>query len=481
MLKKITILFSLTLFSLNIKSQCTDVFDLGANVEICQGDNVTLNAGTGYDSYLWSNSSVNQSINVGQSGNYSCTVSKVNEAVNYVTNGDFENGNTSFTSSYTYYPIDDINGPNAAYGVINNPNTWFNPFSPCTDHTSGSGNMMVLDGAVSNNATTPFWCQTVSLDANTDYDVGYWITSVTGAPYANIRLEIDGVVVGTDLAPGTICQWQNNHYTWNSGASTSVQMCLYDLEQGGNGNDFAIDDIAIHPICTYTDMVSVNVSPIDTIFESETLCQGDSFLVNGVYQKTSGLYYEQETINSCLNYIEYNLTFSLIPNSNAGNDTTILEGSFINLMGSSNIIGSTFEWFSGTESISTNEMVEVQGLATQTYTLVATRNGCSSSDMVTINVLEGENELLFPTAFSPNNDGLNDVFRLVTNERVETIELKIYNRWGELIHAGNDDNHAWDGKYKRQDQANDLYIFVAKVKFVDQEEKMEMGNLSLIR
>lgn len=462
-------------------SQCTDIFNIGADVEICQGDNVTLDAGISFDSYLWSNASSNQSINVGQSGTYFCTVSKVNTAINLITNGDFESGNTSFTSSYTYLPIDIVTGPNAVYGVINNPNTWFNPFSACTDHTSCSGNMMVIDGAISNGATTSFWCQNVTVNANTDYDVGYWITSVTGAPFANIRLEINGVVVGTDLAPNMICQWQNNHYVWNSGANTNIQICLYDLQMSGNGNDFAIDDVVIHPICTYTDTLEVTVAPIDTFFQTENLCVGDSLLVNGTYVKTSGVYYESSLVNNCLEYNEITVVFSANPVSNAGNDTTILVGSFVNLTAQSSVPGNTFIWYLNNQLISNNQMVEVQPIEIQIYTLVTFRNACSSSDFVKVNVIEGDSELLFPTAFSPNNDGINDFFRIITAESIEYIELSIYNRWGELVHEGYNENHMWNGIYKQKEQNSDLYIFIAKYKIENQEEKIEKGNLFLLR
>jgi gliding motility-associated-like protein len=478
-------LYFITLIILTVHfkvfSQCNDILNLGDSIKLCQGGSSLLDAGNTYNSYLWNDNSTNQTLNVTQSGDYHCIVSSTNESINLVLNGDFEQGNILFTSSYTYLPIDDVTGPNAVYGVINNPNTWFNPFSPCPDHTTGTGNMMVIDGNISNGANNALWCQSVTVAANTTYDFNYWIQSVTGAPYANIRVEINGIAIGTGLAPNIICLWEDKSYLWISGANTTAQICLYDLELSGNGNDFAIDDIAMNPVCTYFDTIQVKIADVDTINQSINLCQGESFLVNGNDETSSGIYYEENIVNNCTEYTEYNVLFSPLPSVSAGNDTTVLVGDLIYLNAQTSILGNAYEWSLNNDIISTNQTKEIQALETQTYTLTTYRNNCSSQDFVTINVIESKYELLLPTAFSPNGDNVNDVFSVVNQSDFESIHLQVYNRWGALIYAGFNGNHGWDGKYKGAKQAIGSYIFILNLKSKEQETSQEFGTFFLLR
>jgi gliding motility-associated-like protein len=71
-------------------------------------------------------------------------------------------------------------------------------------------------------------------------------------------------------------------------------------------------------------------------------------------------------------------------------------------------------------------------------------NMCGKDSIsVTISIDENGCRLNFPTAFSPNGDGINDVW-LPTGQVVEWVELVIYDRWGEVIYKGNPFN-GWDG------------------------------------
>jgi len=112
------------------------------------------------------------------------------------------------------------------------------------------------------------------------------------------------------------------------------------------------------------------------------------------------------------------------------------------------------------------------------YVLTAENNGCFAYDTLKVNVLNLENCLLLPTAFSPNNDGLNDNFYAVVSDDKTTINsFKIYNRWGELIH---DNTEPWDGTYKGEAQNIDVYIFII-VYSCNGEDKVLSGNVTLLR
>lgn len=87
---------------------------------------------------------------------------------------------------------------------------------------------------------------------------------------------------------------------------------------------------------------------------------------------------------------------------------------------------------------------------------VNARNGKTvNSNTVT---LERTAEVIIPTAFTPNGDGLNDVFLPVIND-VERFEMKIFNRWGELLFISNSIFEGWDGGYKRGVVTGGTYIY----------------------
>lgn len=85
-----------------------------------------------------------------------------------------------------------------------------------------------------------------------------------------------------------------------------------------------------------------------------------------------------------------------------------------------------------------------------------------------------------PTAFSPNGDGVNDIL-FVRGAAVETMDVRIYNRWGELVFESNALNIGWDGTYKGKPQEMEAYVYVLDVKFVDGTSLHKKGNVTLIR
>ena len=87
-----------------------------------------------------------------------------------------------------------------------------------------------------------------------------------------------------------------------------------------------------------------------------------------------------------------------------------------------------------------------------------TTDGCPIKD--TVNVVEKcDPELHVPTAFTPNGDGNNDFFSVFGHE-VETFDIKLFNRWGELIYHSSDFRFKWDGTYKNQTVPIGTYPYV---------------------
>ena len=91
-------------------------------------------------------------------------------------------------------------------------------------------------------------------------------------------------------------------------------------------------------------------------------------------------------------------------------------------------------------------------------------------------------EVHFPTAFSPNNDGYNDFFHELGGVGISDLYYAIYDRWGELIFETDDvQSKGWDGTYKGEDCEIGVYAWKAHVTFISGSEKVQSGNLTLVR
>jgi gliding motility-associated-like protein len=91
---------------------------------------------------------------------------------------------------------------------------------------------------------------------------------------------------------------------------------------------------------------------------------------------------------------------------------------------------------------------------------------------------------IFPKAFTPNNDNLNDEYKVIVPENfkyVDGFEMKIFNRWGELIFTSNDQEKGWDGKYKGTNQPEGMYIFSATLTDLTGRTFKRSGSLVLLR
>lgn len=105
--------------------------------------------------------------------------------------------------------------------------------------------------------------------------------------------------------------------------------------------------------------------------------------------------------------------------------------------------------------------------------------GCMDSIYKEVPVLEGF-ILYAPSAFTPNGDGNNEVFRVYTEGIVE-YELFIINKWGETIFYSTDPEETWDGKHKGQWVETDTYVYRAIVKSKNNETKEFHGHVNVLK
>ncbi|MCA6435254.1 MAG: gliding motility-associated C-terminal domain-containing protein [Bacteroidetes bacterium] len=106
-------------------------------------------------------------------------------------------------------------------------------------------------------------------------------------------------------------------------------------------------------------------------------------------------------------------------------------------------------------------------------------NGCKSSVTKKI-VIEDENLIYVPNAFTPNGDGSNDVFMAVSRSQIK-FEMQIFNRGGQLIFQSSDINKGWDGTFKGQLAENNVYVY--KITYITKNSKAKTitGSVTLVR
>lgn len=169
-----------------------------------------------------------------------------------VANGNFEAGDTGFTTAYSKGTTSSFGPGN--YVVDTNPIKYNANFGySVADHTSGSGLELIFDGSTSANVTA--WSQNVAVTPNTSYTFSYW-TSAWGNDNHNgldpfppkLAATANGTLVGSVLnLPAQDGLWTHFTGTFNSGAASSVTLAIVDQDTDLPGNDFVLDDMSVTP------------------------------------------------------------------------------------------------------------------------------------------------------------------------------------------------------------------------------------------
>lgn len=173
----------------------------------------------------------------------------------------------------------------------------------------------------------------------------------------------------------------------------------------------------------------------------------------------------------------------------AGPDTSILLGNSVLLrLQEINFSAVSYRWMLGQEEICTDcQEWLIRPASTTVYTLqVVDEFGCFASDEVQVKVVLPP-DFFIPNAFSPNDDGVNDVFRVEsTPDGLSRIErMMIYSRWGDLLYEGaagaDAASLAWDGMVNGKRVEQGIYVYCIHWQKPDGEKALFSGDLLLIR
>lgn len=163
-------------------------------------------------------------------------------------------------------------------------------------------------------------------------------------------------------------------------------------------------------------------------------------------------------------------------------DTSIYRGAEIELTATTSAFN--LEWYPQ-NSIPTNPFtrsIRVKPTVNTSYFVRATDgNNCTGYDTVHVGVYS-KNVLLIPTAFSPNGDGINDVFKVAKHLNVRTLNyFEVFNRWGQKIFSTTKIDEGWDGTYQGENAPIGTYSWHIQITNFDNEKISQSGTLDLIR
>ena len=379
----------------------------GPDVSICKGSTTKLTATTNGTFKEWTpvtnlSTSTNLSTNANPQTTTKYVASAIFPAQNLILNGDFEKGFQSFGSDYVYGDSVLIYG---YYVIGKNPY----PYGPSwarnfTDHTSGTGRMMIVDG--SETVGQDVYKTTVFVHKGDNYVFSTWIKNVKEGldNPAKLSFYINGQSFGSINLPIGESNWVYFNTFWTAPTDTTITISIKNQNTSGIGNDFAFDDMVFSDYVTKTDTVVVTVNPIPTVTATTskpTICVGESVTLTGNNATTyvwnnsviNNIAFKPTTTrtynvtgtdaNGCENTASISVIVNALPPVKAvANPTTICLNESSTLTATGAV---TYLWSNGIAN-----GVSISPTSTQTYSVTGTDSkGCvnTASTTVTVNPL----------------------------------------------------------------------------------------------
>ena len=305
-----------------------------------------------------------------------------------------------------------------------------------------------------------------------------------------------------------------NRYKWIPAAEVSCDSCASTLAKPAASTQYILTGTSLQG-CSSRDSIKVNVvQPLAIAYSSAAkLCIGQSkkLQANGagtyVWSPSAGLdntvtatpVAQPDTTTTyrvigkddmgCFKDTGYiKLTVYPIPTVNAGVDKTINPGRPVYLDAVYSTDVTEVRWNpTGDIFRAGSNGITVKPIQNTEYKVeVKNAGGCAAEDRVTVFVTCNSENVFIPNLFSPNNDGVNDIFYPRGAGLFKIKTMRIYNRWGEAVFEktsfnANDPSSGWDGTYKGHILTSDVYIYTIELICNNKSIVAMNGNISLVR
>lgn len=284
--------------------------------------------------------------------------------------------------------------------------------------------------------------------------------------------------------------------------TAASQAVLFPLPPG-LGEEIPSDNpaTAVYPDATPVEVVTQHLIATDTVYkcpEAPAMLKAASGGVGYLWSNgettpavaidQAGTYWV-EAQGLCGSYRDTFEVVALPPLAvDLGPDLSLSFGTQVTLQVQTTAEDPVYQWQSDSLGLSCYTCPNPQFTAGQSGTArVSIRDafGCTAADTLNITVLP-QRFVYFPTGISPNNDGINDHFLAYGKGDFTFTDLRIYNRWGDLVFAKktgllNREEDGWDGRFNGKKAAPGMYTYEITVHFAEGEEKRFTGVFYIVR
>ncbi len=311
---------------------------------------------------------------------------------------------------------------------------------------------------------------------------------------------ISSICVGDSA---TLSAFGGNNYQWSPASGVSNPTATIVTVHPTTPTTYTLTGIANNGCADTTiAMVNANQIPVANAGADTIICVGENALLSAsggntyLWTPTGSLsnssistpvatpggntmYYVTVSNGPCLDIDSVFVTVLATPTVTAVGTTTIIIGSSTNL---SAIGGGNYNWSpaDGLNCITCANPIASPTLNTMYVVTVTDASGCTSNDTVYVTVEIQCAELFVPNAFSPNEDGANEILYARSN-CIKYMRFEIFNRWGEKVFETTDINVGWNGIYNGERLDAAVFSYVLKASMLDNTEVTKHGNITLVR
>ncbi len=439
------------------------VVDLGADTALC-ADSIMLSSAFNYTSpsYLWHNGSTASSQMVYTSGIYWLEV----------TDGGCKGIDSIDVMLDAALAVDLGNDTGICDRDI--PLTLSSPQPAGTQYLWSTG---LTTPSIDVTRTDRYWLEVTLGDCKGSDTIHVDVIPTQGIHIGNDSFICEGqpVSIGDVIAGAT--------YLWNTGSTESV------ITVSESGTYWLTADVAG---CRVSDTVEITVMPLPApdLGPDDDICPEqvivlDAAEANSSYQWSTGDTTSSLEVRSagtywvsvrsgygCVGSDTITFTYHPLPFVLLPGDTTVCEEQPLVLQAFTTHSDSVL-WSDG--NVSQAVTVRYGG------TYIATGINKCGTDSDTISVKQIFCDIWLPNAFTPDGDGLNDVFRVLGNVgRLENFNLSVFNRWGEQVFYTTDKYAGWDGQYKGVEASVGVYVYMLEY-IIGGKPVLQKGNLTLLR
>ena len=327
--------------------------------------------------------------------------------------------------------------------------------------------------------------------------------------FVSLSMKADTIICATD----TITLNANTdalHFSWSPPANIEDPQKLITRAFVASNTVFQLTASIGH--CTVTGNYSVQTVPYPEVNagEDKTICFGNEALLEG---STNGIIYSWSPVstlsdpNSLTTIAKPKLTQSYVLTAFdnkgcpkpardtaivivmpevlafAGNDTSVIVGQPLQLKATG---GVQYVW-KPADYLSSPSIADpiaqfnpnVEGMRYIVYVYDA--EGCSDSATIDIRIFTTPPVVFVPSAFTPNNDGKNDILRPIAVGMTNIEYFRVFNRWGQLLFSTTRNEHGWDGRINGREQKTDQFVWEVKATDFKGNVYFQKGTTTLIR